>query len=114
MNRDSFNIQITNSAIERLYKIKEEELAPQIKLRIKIEGGGCSGFSYKYDFVEDIQDKDYVVEPRKNVFVVVDQLSQSFVNGATLNFVEELGSCYFEVKNPNASLRCGCGQSFSI
>jgi iron-sulfur cluster assembly accessory protein len=78
-----------------------------------VEGGGCSGFSYKFDLVEDQQDDDMVLE-RDNAKVLIDQLSLVYMDGSEIDFVDNLLGQSFQIKNPNAVASCGCGTSFSI
>lgn len=82
-------------------------------LRISVEGGGCSGFSYKYELVEQHNDDDLVIE-KDGARVLVDSVSLPFMDGAEINFVDNLMGQAFEIKNPNAVSSCGCGTSFSI
>lgn len=111
-NQD-FTITITPSAIKRLQQMKIE-LEMGKKLRISVEGGGCSGFRYNYDFIEnmDLMEDYYIAE--QGIEVVINKSFYSFLNGMVLNFVEELGNQYFEIKNPNANMSCGCGNSFNV
>ncbi len=82
-------------------------------LRLAVEGGGCSGFQYKFDLASDVEDDDTVVE-RDGVKLIVDAVSLDLVRGCTVDYVESLGGAAFRVENPNAAAGCGCGSSFSI
>ncbi len=78
-----------------------------------MEGGGCSGFSYKFDLVEDQQDDDMVLE-KDNAKVLIDQLSLVYMDGSEIDFIDNLLGQSFQIRNPNAVASCGCGTSFSI
>ncbi|MAP94243.1 MAG: iron-sulfur cluster insertion protein ErpA [Ponticaulis sp.] len=82
-------------------------------LRVSVEGGGCSGFSYKFDFDTTIETDDLVIE-KDGAKVVVDAMSLPFLSGAEIDFVDELIGSSFQIRNPNATASCGCGTSFSI
>ena len=83
-------------------------------LRVAVEGGGCSGFQYKFDFEHGTPAPDDVRFGAPEAPVVVDGVSLGFVAGAMLDYVETLGAAAFEIKNPNAKASCGCGNSFSV
>lgn len=104
---------VTDNAFKRAGELIELEQKPNAVLRVSVDGGGCSGFMYKYEIVTETADDDYIVE-KNGIKIVVDPLSQQYMVGCTVDFVEELGSSYFEIKNPNATAKCGCGNSFSI
>jgi len=82
-------------------------------LRVSVEGGGCSGFSYKFDLVEDQQDDDLVLQKDKAT-VLIDQLSLIYMEGSEIDFIDNLLGQSFQIKNPNAVASCGCGTSFSV
>jgi Iron-sulfur cluster assembly accessory protein len=82
-------------------------------MRVSVTGGGCSGFQYVFDFDQTINDDDHVFE-KKDIIVLVDDTSLDLLDGAELNFKEDLVGSYFQVENPNAESGCGCGTSFSI
>lgn len=105
-------INITENAINRIeYLLSDEK--PDAKLRIQVDGGGCNGFQYKLDFDTTVNPDDNILGTDK-VKIVIDNTSLEFLKGSTFDFVETLGSCNFEFKNPNASSSCGCGNSFSV
>lgn len=83
-------------------------------LRVAVEGGGCSGFQYKYDFEQAAPAVDDQIFGNAQAPVVVDATSLEFLNGSVLDYVETLGAASFEIKNPNAKSGCGCGNSFSV
>ena len=82
-------------------------------LRVTVEGGGCSGFSYKFDFADTINTDDIVIE-RDGAKVVIDEMSLPFLDGSEIDYVNELIGASFKIHNPNATASCGCGTSFSV
>ena len=82
-------------------------------LRVAVDGGGCNGFQYRFDFDDAVNDDDTVFE-RDGVKVVVDEISLDFLGNAQVDFKQELIGSYFAVENPNATSNCGCGTSFSV
>ncbi len=86
---------------------------PELKLRVFITGGGCSGFSYGFTFDEDVAEDDAVVQ-RNGVTLLVDPLSYQYLAGAEVDYKEDLQGAQFLIANPNASATCGCGNSFAI
>jgi iron-sulfur cluster insertion protein len=106
-------IVVTENAARQIATLKTQERAESAFLRIAVSGGGCSGFQYGFSFDEQRNDDDFVFE-RDGVAVVVDEVSLDLLNGAELDFVEDLMGASFQVRNPNAASSCGCGNSFSI
>ncbi len=104
-------LTISANAARQLNKVLGED--PGAALRISIEGGGCSGFSYKFGVEKTRAEDDFVAE-RDGVCVVVDPISLEMMKGAELDFVDDLMGRAFKVKNPNAVASCGCGVSFSV
>jgi len=84
------------------------------RLRVSVQGGGCSGFQYKYEFDTGPIAPDDVVIERDGAKVVIDPTSLELVQGSMLDYVEELGGAFFAIKNPNATASCGCGNSFAV
>jgi len=82
-------------------------------LRISIDGGGCSGFKYNYNFVRE-QTEDDLILTKDGATVLIDIISVDLMKGSTIDYVETLGFASFEIKNPTSTSRCGCGNSFSI
>lgn len=107
------NVALSEAAAKRVATLIERQGNPRLKLRLSVDGGGCSGFQYKFGFDETVQPDDTVVE-RDGVTMVVDSVSLPLLEGAEVDFVETLGAASFQVKNPNAQSSCGCGTSFSI
>lgn len=109
------SIEITDNAFRRVGELIKLEDNPNLVLRVIVYGGGCSGFIYNYALVpsNDITKDDCVIE-KDNTRVVIDAISQPFMADCIIDFIEELGSSYFEIRNPNAKTKCGCGNSFSV
>jgi iron-sulfur cluster insertion protein len=107
------HIVITESAAKRIAVLKEQEEAEGSFLRIAVSGGGCSGFQYGLSF-DDQRNPDDVAFEGHGVTVVVDETSLDLLNGAEVDFVEDLMGAAFQIRNPNAASSCGCGNSFSI
>lgn len=105
-------LTLTPAAAKRVAMIAEKQTKPAI-LRLSVEGGGCSGFQYKFDLAESAQGDDSVSET-DGVRLVVDPVSLDLVEGSVVDFVESLGGAAFRVENPNAAAGCGCGSSFGI
>jgi iron-sulfur cluster assembly accessory protein len=82
-------------------------------LRVSVEGGGCSGFQYKFDVERDVADDDLIID-RNGAVVLIDPVSLKYMDGAEIDFVDDLIGASFKVANPNATASCGCGTSFSI
>jgi iron-sulfur cluster insertion protein len=106
-------IVLTENAARRIATLKAQENVGNALLRIAVSGGGCSGFQYGLSFDEQRNDDDFVFE-RDGVGVVVDEVSLELLNGAEVDFVEDLMGASFQIRNPNAASSCGCGNSFSI
>ena len=106
-------IVLTENAVRRIAMLKAQESAENAFLRIAVSGGGCSGFQYGLSFDDQRNDDDFVFE-RDGVRVVVDEVSLDLLNGAEVDFVEDLMGASFQIRNPNAASSCGCGNSFSI
>ncbi len=106
-------IVVTESAARRIAALKLQEEAEDAFLRIAVSGGGCSGFQYGITFDEQKNPDDFVFE-RDGVTVIVDDTSLDLLNGAEIDFVEDLMGASFQIRNPNAASSCGCGNSFSI
>ncbi len=102
----------TDSAAEKVKSLIEEEKNPNLKLRVFITGGGCSGFQYGFTFDESINDGDTQVE-NAGVTLLVDPMSFQYLAGAEIDYKEDLQGAQFVIRNPNAATTCGCGSSFS-
>ena len=106
-------VGLTVSANKQVQQLIASEGNPNLKLRIMITSGGCSGFSYNFSLDDTVKDDDQVFE-FDGVQVLVDEASLPFVEGAELDYVQDLMGSSFQMKNPNASSECGCGSSFSV
>jgi iron-sulfur cluster insertion protein len=105
-------ITLTESAAKRVAWIAERQAKPAI-LRLAVDGGGCAGFTYKFELADTAESDDTVAET-DGVKLVVDPMSLELVKGSAVDFVEDLGGAAFRVTNPNAQSGCGCGSSFSV
>ena len=112
MNMDANTITLSPSAAARVAAIAEKQGKPPI-LRLSVEGGGCSGFQYRFGLA-DAPDADDAVSETAGVRLVVDPVSLDLVAGCVVDYVESLGGAAFRVENPNATAGCGCGSSFAI
>ena len=106
-------ITITDSAVAKIKDILAEETNPKAKLRVFVQGGGCSGFSYGFTLDEEQTEDDFVITP-SDLEILVDSMSMQYLSGATINYKEELMGSSFVIDNPQAVSTCGCGSSFSI
>ena len=106
------SITISPRAARRIAELLSAEAA-QALFRVSVEGGGCSGFQYRFDLVKESAPDDLVVE-RDGARVVVDPISLGFLQSAELDFVDDLIGAQFKVNNPNVTAACGCGTSFSV
>ena len=106
------NITLTDAAARRIATILSKDAA-KTALRVSVEGGGCSGFSYKFDLVGEGLDDDLVLEKDK-ARVLIDSMSLVYMEGSEIDFVDDLMGQSFQIKNPNAVASCGCGTSFAI
>ncbi|MBW8786927.1 iron-sulfur cluster insertion protein ErpA [Rhizobium leguminosarum] len=106
------SVTLSDAAAKRIAAIVGAE-AGKSALRVSVEGGGCSGFSYKFDLADSAADDDIIVE-KNNAKVLIDSLSIVYMAGSEIDFVDNLLGQSFQIKNPNAVASCGCGTSFSI
>ncbi len=102
----------TDAAATKVKSLIEEEENPALKLRVFIQGGGCSGFQYGFSFDEEINEEDTVVE-KGGVTLLVDPMSFQYLANAEIDYKEDLQGAQFVIRNPNATTTCGCGSSFS-
>jgi|SRR5512135_2148256 iron-sulfur cluster insertion protein len=103
---------LTDSAASKVKQLIEEEGIPELKLRVFVTGGGCSGFQYGFTFDEAVNEDDTVVE-KNGVQLLIDPMSFQYLVGAEIDYKEGLDGAQFVIKNPNATTTCGCGSSFS-
>ena len=106
-------INLSQSAKDKIIELLKEENNPNLKLRTFVQGGGCSGFSYGFTFDEDQADDDWEF-PVGTFKVLVDSMSMQYLEGAEIDYKDDLNGSSFSIKNPNAQTTCGCGSSFSI
>jgi iron-sulfur cluster insertion protein len=106
-------LKFTDAAADKVGQLIQAEGNPALKLRVYIQGGGCSGFQYGFTFDEEIQDGDTSIENR-GVTLLVDPMSVQYLTGAEIDFREDLSGAQFVIRNPNATTTCGCGSSFSV
>ena len=106
-------VALTASAARRIKVLAEKEGSPDLKLRLSVSGGGCSGFQYGFTFDDTVNDDDHAFE-RDGAVLLVDDVSLDLLAGAEVDYVEDLMGSYFKVQNPNASSSCGCGTSFAV
>ena len=106
------NLTLTKSAAQRVDLIAQKQGKPAI-LRLSVEGGGCSGFQYKFD-LDDAPESDDMISETDGVKLVVDPVSLDLLAGSVVDYVESLGGAAFKVENPNAAAGCGCGSSFGV
>lgn len=107
-------ITITDSAVVKLKEILAEEQDPKMKVRMFVQGGGCSGFQYGFTLDDQgAQEDDFVIE-KDGVELLVDAMSSQYVQGAEVDWQESVAGSQFAIRNPNAQTTCGCGSSFSV
>lgn len=103
----------TDSAVAKVRSLLDEEDNPDLKLRVFISGGGCSGFQYGFTFDEKMEDGDTDVE-KGGVTLLIDPMSFQYLQGAEIDFTDDVNGAQFVIRNPNAATTCGCGSSFSV
>jgi iron-sulfur cluster insertion protein len=105
-------LTFTDAAAGKVGELIREEANPNLKLRVFVSGGGCSGFQYGFTFDEKIEEGDFCVE-NAGVQLLVDPMSAQYLMGAEIDYKEDLQGAQFVIRNPNAKTTCGCGSSFS-
>ena len=100
---------ITDSATLKINDLLAEENNPNMKVRVFVQGGGCSGFQYGFTFDEETNDDDFVMEN-----IIVDSLSMQYMTEAVIDYIEDIHGSQFKISNPQAATTCGCGSSFSV
>jgi iron-sulfur cluster insertion protein len=106
-------VNVTDGAANKILQLIAEEANPLLALRVYIVGGGCAGFQYGFAFDAKTNDDDTIIT-KNGIRVIVDALSQQYLVGATIDYLENLQGAHFVVQNPNANTTCGCGSSFSV
>ena len=106
-------IDLAESAVIKLKDLLAEENNPALKLRVFVQGGGCSGFQYGFTFDEITNEDDFEI-PLEKFKVLVDAMSMQYLQGASIDYKEDISGSQFVITNPNAQSTCGCGSSFSV
>ena len=106
-------LNFTDSAADKVRALIDEEGNPDLKLRVFVTGGGCSGFQYGFTF-DEVQNEDDAVMQKNGVTLLIDPMSYQYLTGAEIDYTEGLEGAQFVIKNPNAQSTCGCGSSFSV
>ncbi len=106
-------LTLTAAAARRIAQIMRDEGNTDLKLRVTVSGGGCSGYQYGFS-LDDVQTEEDLVLERDGAVVLVDSVSVDFLRGAEIDFADELMGQSFKINNPNATSKCGCGSSFSV
>jgi iron-sulfur cluster insertion protein len=106
-------VVFTDAAAKKVNELIKDEDNPELKLRVFISGGGCSGFQYGFTFDEKIEEGDSRID-NQGVTLVIDPMSVQYLMGAEIDYKEDLQGAQFVIRNPNASTTCGCGSSFSV
>lgn len=106
-------IVFTDAAAGKVRELVDEEGNPELKLRVFVQGGGCSGFQYGFTFDEIVNEDDTTME-KNGVMLLIDAMSLQYLVGAEIDYKDDLQGAQFVIKNPNASTTCGCGSSFSV
>jgi iron-sulfur cluster insertion protein len=104
---------VTESAANKVKELIKEENNQDLKLRVYVTGGGCSGFQYGFTFDEEMNEGDTAIE-KNGVSFLVDPMSFQYLSGAEIDYVDDLQGARFIIRNPNATTTCGCGSSFSV
>ena len=105
-------INFSDNAVKKVKELIEEEGTPELKLRVFVSGGGCSGMQYGFTFEESVNEDDTKVE-KDNVMLLIDPMSLQYLTGAEIDYQDNVQGSQFVIKNPNATTTCGCGSSFS-
>lgn len=106
-------VKMNASAVSKVKELLAEENNPDLKLRMFVQGGGCSGFQYGFTFDEETNEDDFDLE-FDGVHLLIDSMSSQYLNGAEIDYTESLSGSQFSIRNPNAQTTCGCGSSFSV
>lgn len=106
-------VNFTDKAVNKVKTLIEEEGTPDLKLRVFVSGGGCSGFQYGFTFEESVNDDDTQVT-KDTVTLLIDPMSLQYLTGAEIDYQDNVQGSQFVIKNPNAETTCGCGSSFSV
>ena len=110
---DMSPLNFTDNAANKVKSLIDEEGNPDLKLRVFVTGGGCSGFQYGFTF-DEVQNEDDMMMQKNGVTLLIDPMSMQYMMGAEIDYTEGLEGAQFVIKNPNAVSTCGCGSSFSV
>ena len=113
MSETATSVTFTDSAANKVGQLISDEGNDNLKLRVYITGGGCSGFQYGFTFDEEVNEDDTKIE-KSGVMVLIDAMSIPYLSGAEIDYSEDLSGAQFVIRNPNAATTCGCGSSFSV
>lgn len=111
---NSFKFYVLPNAIKRILELKTKAENVDKFLRIKVLGGGCSGFQYNFALDSNLEEDDFRFSEDEKLLVAIDKVSLDFLANCSLDFVQNLGGSFFKIENPNATANCGCGNSFSV
>lgn len=114
MTNKKAEFKVLSNALKRILEIQSKEENKGKHLRIKVLGGGCSGFQYNFNLDTEFSDDDFQIKEDGKLVIVIDSVSLGFLHDCSIDFVENLGGTYFKINNPNATANCGCGNSFAI
>ena len=104
-------LTVTENAIAKIVEVIQEEGNPELKLRMYVQGGGCSGMSYGFTLDEEQNEDDWVI-PAGSASILIDSMSMQYISGAEVDYKDDLSGSQFTINNPNAQTTCGCGSSF--
>jgi len=113
LNTPEFAVHFTENAAHKVRELISEENNTNLKLRVYITGGGCSGFQYGFTFDEERSEDDLAIE-KDDVILLIDPISLQYLMGAEIDYAESLQGAQFVIRNPNAKTTCGCGSSFAV
>lgn len=113
MTTEFVPVNFTDNAANKVKNLLAEENNPELKLRVYITGGGCSGFQYGFTFDPAVNEDDTKVE-KEGVMLLIDSMSFQYLAGAKIDYLEDLSGARFVIENPNATTTCGCGSSFGV
>ena len=113
-NKDTKEINISDSAKERISELQLKTGNDNKHLRVAVFGGGCNGLRYQFDLDDKINDDDITIKNNDRIILAIDKISLGFIDGSVVDFIRDLGSSYFKINNPNSKSSCGCGDSFSV
>lgn len=106
-------ITLTENCAKQINTLKDKEKSPDLCLRIMVDGGGCQGFEYVFKPETTVHDDDHVFE-KNGAKILVDEISLPYLDGAEIDYVDDLIGAHFKINNPNATSSCGCGTSFNV